>query len=284
MRKLTTEELELIIGGGDTYIEQLPTVVIIGHSTPDPDPAPPDPDDPGLPDIDFPPAPPLPEVPEPDFPPLPTTPPLKPCPTVPALASADRIDRAVVRQQEGGLHTTGYALDGNKFPNSGVTIGRGVDLGTKTTSQLSSWGMSQSGIATLAPYLGYKGTAAQQILVQLGAPVISTADALAISNSAEQQIFSSAISYYNSRNPTVPFYQLPDAAQTVLVDIAYNLGSLSKAPNFTGYAASGQWDKVVSELRNWTGNKPDPLTVRHNADADNIQRAINANSLSSGSC
>lgn len=277
MRHLSLEELELIIGASDTGLEHLPTVVITGPSTPEP--APVDPADPVEPDI-------------PDVPDLPSgpgtggSPPPPPPPPCPApFSPASRADLAYIRQQEGGLQTTGYALNGNTFPNSGVTIGRGVDLGTKSASQLRSWGVSQLGVSTLTPYLGYKGVAAQQIIAQRGAPVISTPDAIALSDSAEQQIFNAAITYFDSKNPITSFMQLPAEAQTVLLDISYNLGSLSKAPNFTSDAAQGNWNAAVTELRNWTGNSPDPLANRHNADANLLQSAITSNKLpSSGRC
>lgn len=274
MRELTTEELELIIGA-QSSMEYLPTVVIIG-SPPGGDPSPPSPSpsDP-IPD----PAPPGPPSNGGGSPP----PPLPPC-TSTQLSSAFRADISYIRQAEGGLQTTGYALNGTTHPHSGVTIGRGVDLGTKSAAQLSAWGVSSAGVATLTPYIGIQGTAAEQVISTRGAPIINVADATALSNGAENQIFGQAIQYFNGLNPVTKFEALPEAGQTVLLDIAYNLGSLSEAPTFASFAASGDWNDARRELQTWTGSLPDPLANRHNADAQKLVDAIVGSALPQNGC
>jgi hypothetical protein len=64
--------------------------------------------------------------------------------------------KGAVNMQEGGVKTTGYIpMDGNvPAGKSGVTIGRGVDLGQHTAKQLRDMGVNEDLITKFKPFLG----------------------------------------------------------------------------------------------------------------------------------
>jgi len=198
-------------------------------------------------------------------------------------SSARRDDKAVAFAHEGGIRTTGYTIKpGWRFPNSGVTIGAGVDLGAKTLADLQSFGMSQQGLNAVANYIGYKGQAAIDREALLGPPVINSIDATTISNGSYAQNVGQMITQFNASSGT-PFDRLPEEAQTVLADMGYQRPNLATYPNFFSYVTQGQWANAVYELQHWRADGTSPQRMLELADR--LQRAISAGSLSpNGHC
>lgn len=174
------------------------------------------------------------------------------------------------------MRTTGYPLDPVKFPLSGITIGTGVDLGYRTASEMTNYGVSAAGVAALSPYLGLTGYSAVNYATAHGYPSISISDAVALSDGLYNSIQSQLIRNYNSANTiNVPFDQLPSAVQTTLMDIAYNSPNVaSAAPIFWSQMTSGRYADAVNTLFHWKSDgTSDP---RHKDDANTLQNAINA--------
>lgn len=91
---------------------------------------------------------------------------------------ANRVNKNFTINHEGGLRTQGYTLPSSRFPNSGLTISVGVDLGYLTLRDLQNMNLSQATINLLVQYLGFKGADAEAIAARLGYPSISESDAL----------------------------------------------------------------------------------------------------------
>lgn len=198
------------------------------------------------------------------------------------LANANRADRATILNNEGTMTQTGYVLPPAQFPNSGVTIGQGVDLGQFTLQQLTSWGLSAADQATLTPFIGLRGANAQAAINSLGAPTISAADATAVTNGAYQWTYDTVAANFNANAQNgMTFQGLPAQAQTAIVDAAYPSGPYlsSSAPHFYSDITSGNWAAAVNELNHW---KADGSTdARHAADAALLQQGIDSGALHS---
>lgn len=81
-----------------------------------------------------------------------------------------------------GVEETTYIpknKDGSVMGSSGVTIGKGIDLGSRSEDNLRKLGFSEDSIAQLSKYIGLKGEAAAKALQDNG-PVTITEDELDI--------------------------------------------------------------------------------------------------------
>ena len=86
------------------------------------------------------------------------------------------VDKSIIAKHEGGDLPTAYTLSPTKWPNAGVTVGIGVDLGQQTAAGLSGMGVPQGLIDKLTPYLGLTGTSAQSYLNAHPLTLTSTED------------------------------------------------------------------------------------------------------------
>ena len=108
---------------------------------------------------------------------------------------SDPVHVAFLMQTE-GFRTDAYCLSPSSYPNSGVTIGVGVDLGSKTVASLTSAGVSQSVVSQLTRYLGLKGQAACNAVTAYRV-VLSQADALDLSAKMIATYANQITSWYN---------------------------------------------------------------------------------------
>ncbi|MEY2343021.1 pesticin C-terminus-like muramidase [Acidithiobacillus sp. IBUN Pt1247-S3] len=182
-------------------------------------------------------------------------------PSIPC-SSANRADSSFLETSEGGLYVGAYVpgfygeakMDKNRggfvpgllkshpdfkaAGSSGVTIGVGVDLGQQTANGLRNrvenyvrkYGKPASVdvnelVSRLSPYMGLKLQAAVDAL-QKHPLFVSKEEASLLSNAikaSERQNTEKLFNNYNTMGVT--FQQLPEAAQTVLLDFTYQYGS-----------------------------------------------------------
>jgi GH24 family phage-related lysozyme (muramidase) len=188
-------------------------------------------------------------------------------------ANYSDVDKSIVAKHEGGDHPTAYTLSPTKWPNAGVTVGIGVDLGQQSAAGLSGMGVPQSLIDKLSPYLGLTGTSAQSYLSSHPLTLTSTEDA-ALNNAVMNGDFNQLGSQFNDAAPNFNLSDLPWQAQTVLADLGYNLGNLAvKAPNLWDQMTNGDWNAAYNNLMNFT-NKDDVLKARAQADAALLKQAM----------
>lgn len=193
------------------------------------------------------------------------------CVTV--LDSANRTDADYVYGKEGGIETTGYTLPVGQFPNSGVTIGAGVDLGQQSATGLQALGVAQNIIDAVSPYLGLKGQSAYDALAANGL-VLSSDDATALSAALFNHTRETVRANFAAASLDIKFDQLPAAAQTVIVDVAYPNGPYlaNSAPNFWGQIITSDWSGAEYELENWYGEGS--TNDRYKADASMLDSSI----------
>lgn len=192
----------------------------------------------------------------------PPVPPPSDC--IPPLPLALRVNLAVIREHE-GVERRSYVLPIPKFSQSGVTIGMGVDLAYHPPSSLSAWGVPQSVISALSPFLargpgvfGPRGAAAHAALANFGPVTLSSANEQLISMGGFNLTKATLEANFNrDQRIGVNFSELPMEAQTVMMDVAYPYGPNfyrpEKAPRFWGHLVNGRFRDAANELRNWSG-------------------------------
>jgi hypothetical protein len=159
------------------------------------------------------------------------------------------IDFNYIAANEGGSHLNAYNLNPvSKFPNSGVTVAGGVDLGQQSEANLNHWGLSKAQVSSLRPYLGLRGQSAINYLKQ---------NPLSIDASEANMLNSGAINYiakevekaFNDASEKLNFSDLPASEQTVLADIAYQHGVGSLTDNLRTGASFTQgafWNAIIN--------------------------------------
>ena len=192
------------------------------------------------------------------------------------------VDWNFIAAREGAM-TNGYVppdSSGNPDANSGVTIAVGFDLGGRTIADLQSLGLASDLVATLTPYLGLKGQAAQSCL-NAEPLVITAAQEQAIDTPAFNRTYNQVSGNYNATSPAVQFQSLSQGAQTAVVSVAYQYGTnLAVAtPHFWAQVTGGQWQAAYNNLMNFG----DQFPSRRHLEAGLILRDIQSGALPAGS-
>lgn len=197
------------------------------------------------------------------------------------------VDKSIITQREGGDLPKAYTLPPSKWPNAGVTVGIGVDLGAQSSQGLLAMGVPQALVDKLQPFLGLHGTDAVNALnaanAASGSPFTLTAEEDAqLNNAVLNKYFNSAGSAYDGASAKFDLSQLPWQAQTVLADLWYNMGDLRvAAPNFWQQMTSGDWQGAYNNLMDFT-KKDDRLRERAQADGALLKQAMDACTLPGG--
>jgi len=172
-----------------------------------------------------------------------------------------QIDEEFVGNKEGNrIHM--YVPEektGVAFKKSGVTIGTGFDLGSKSEDMLENMNISAATIRKLKPYLGLKGQKAYNYLKDvgdMGLPVFNSAEIEDLNRKSFTWYADNLARQYESKSDGKKFMDLSKAQQTVLFSVGYQYGSFDDTPNFIGYAASGNWKSVYQELMNFKDSHP----------------------------
>lgn len=154
-----------------------------------------------------------------------------------------------------GTKRYGYVPENNR-DNSGVTIASGFDLGQHSLAALRGFNLSADLIKRLSPYLGLKGQAARDALAKKGVSI--TQDEVAqIDRIVFPDKLNAAAQKFDKAAGTGAFARLPWHAQTVIADLWYNMGDLSRsAPDFWGQVTTGDWVDAYKNLMNFTREDP----------------------------
>src|SRR5579871_3621343 len=140
------------------------------------------------------------------------------------------VDWGFISNNEGGQILAGYTLNPQQFPNAGLTIATGVDIGTMTQAQVASLPISPVAQAMLAPFAGLTGQAAVNALQSYEAahggtpPALTQADANALDSVTQQATLNAVSNNYDAASGG-EFANLPSGAQTAIVDVAYQYGT-----------------------------------------------------------
>jgi hypothetical protein len=166
----------------------------------------------------------------------------------------DMIDYKFISDLEGGSATKGY-VPAATVSRSGVTIATGFDLGQRSEGDLKSLALSVGLADKLKPYLGMKGSAAQEYLVKYPLTISdSEADEIdkAVHQSHTTQLRQKYLSAAGNRIPT-DLFGLPAEAQTVIASVAFQYGvNLDTAtPKFWKAVTAQDWSEAAKILNDF---------------------------------
>lgn len=180
-----------------------------------------------------------------------------------------------------GFTTCGYVPiddeNGQVIGHSGVTIGAGIDLGTKKSS--SFVGLSSDIVQQLAPYFGLQKDDAACAIIQNPLRLKSREEATKTTNVIKMQILMSVQRRYDQdkKAGAKKFDSLPRGIRTAIVSVWFQFGSPQKYPKFWGHVTKNEWEKAVNELRNFYSNPGDQKRGdlrRRNNEADIIEATL----------
>jgi hypothetical protein len=183
------------------------------------------------------------------------------------------IDWDFISKKEGGSKTDGYVPnpEGSK---SGVTIATGFDLGARNAEDLK--GLPLSLKEKLSPYLGLQGIVASEYL-ETRPLTVTESEAKLIDKKSKGGALKKLKAEWNKNAAimkTPMFEDLTGAQKTIAASVAFQYGSLKKAPKFRAAAQEGRWDDVQGELRNFG----DDYASRRTSEADYLMAARQNNS------
>ena len=190
-----------------------------------------------------------------------------------ALAQQPLFDMAYLSDKEGGLQTTAYVPMDHGVPlgNSGVTLGAGIDLGSKTAASLLSDGVSPGLAALLGEYTALRGEQALNKLRQK--PLnISEAQAKEITHVYFELISTNMEKRVDAVAGAGKFRSIPYNTRTAIIDLSFQYGEnlAGSVPKTWGMITSGNWKGVVQELNNFGDDYP----TRRKSEAKLIQGDI----------
>lgn len=138
-----------------------------------------------------------------------------------------------------GRSLIGYVPD-SEGSRSGVTIASGIDLGSWKLEMLSS--LSPRLAALFLPYVGLRGSTAVNLLNSITPRLtITSADAAEL----DQLVRAKDIDYLTAaydRASFVEFEEIPDRAQTVIMSVAFQYGTLEiDCPKFWNSVIVQEW-------------------------------------------
>ncbi len=195
---------------------------------------------------------------------------------------------------EGGNKLVPYFPGNNpeRYPNAGVTIGKGVDLGQHNAEDLRKMGVPQSLIDKLSPFFQMVGPKAvdarNEVLKKDPSFSISEREAEQLNHAVMMSKFNEVGKAYNDASPIANFTDLPWQAQTVIADLWYNMGGgdpEGKSPKglqkteFWEQVTTGKWEDALRNLRDFRGNQKTLNDRAKDHDAPLLEQAIAADTL-----
>jgi len=191
---------------------------------------------------------------------------------------ADNIDWEYLTAAE-GFDKKGYIpkKDGKIIGSSGVTIGTGVDLGSKNAAYFSS--LPQSLQDKLKPYLGLKGKAADTALKKT--PLTTTDTEARQINAVAKLAETNLIKTQWQSATNTSFDDLPQWMATPIASVLYQHGAGNPAhptkgvPKFWTAATAQDIPAMEAELRKFGDDHP----TRRKADADYLVGSLKDTTL-----
>ncbi|WP_327790118.1 pesticin C-terminus-like muramidase [Vibrio anguillarum] len=117
----------------------------------------------------------------------------------------------------------------------------GFDLGARSTLDLIALGLTASLVDKLTPYLGYKKSEAEAILIK-NSLMVNDFELEILVSKVEQLETKRIVDLYNRISKTTKFECLPWQAQTVIASLSYHYGYLpSETKNFRKQAIEQNW-------------------------------------------
>ena len=165
---------------------------------------------------------------------------------------------------------------GEVLGQSGVTIGAGIDLGSKSRASFPK--VSSTIVDKLEPYFGLKGNLAACAAIEL--PLrLTTAEADTLTDVNTNNVVDKVSKQYdNDKDENAPaFASVPRGIRTAIVSVWLQLGYPQAYPMFWRFVTKNDWDNAIKELRNFCTNADEQArddSKRRNDDADIIEATL----------
>ena len=168
------------------------------------------------------------------------------------------------------------ATDGEVLGHSGVTIGAGVDLGSKSKASFPT--VSSTTVDKLEPYFGLKGNLAACAAIEHPLKV-TKAEADTLTEVIRNNVVDKVSKRYDNDKDTksLAFASVPRGIRTAIVSVWFQFGYPTAYRKFWGFVTKNDWDNAIKELRNFYQN-PDKQSKgdlkRRNNEADIIEATL----------
>ena len=166
---------------------------------------------------------------------------------------------------------------GEVLGQSGVTIGAGVDLGSKSRASFASLS-NKTLIDKVEPYFGLKRNLAACAAIER--PLnLTLAEANTLTDTVTNDTANNVSERYHSEKyeSSLPFASIPRAIRTAIVSVWFQFGSPPAYPKFWSFVIKNDWDNAVVELRKFYTNPNDQQQGdlrRRNDEADIIESIV----------
>lgn len=159
-----------------------------------------------------------------------------------------------------------------------MTIGSGVDFGSKTRSYPGFNTLPSSLVDKLEPYFGLRKTLAACAAIERPLK-LSANDATNLTAAVMEYTAASVELRYNKDKgtETAHFLSLPRGIRTAIVSVWFQFGTPEAYPKFWGFVRENNWPKAIEELRDFYGNPAKQQRgdlKRRNNEADIIEAAL----------
>ncbi len=165
---------------------------------------------------------------------------------------------------------------GEVLGHSGVTIGAGVDLGSKSRASFPS--VSSALVDKLEPYFSLKRNLAACAAIER--PLrLTVEEANTLTEAITNDIVKDVSTRYDDDKDenALAFASLPRGIRTAIVSVRYQFGYPKAYPRFWSFVTKNDWDNAVKELRNFYQNPEKQARgdlKRRNSEADIIEATL----------
>ena len=167
---------------------------------------------------------------------------------------------------------------GEVLGNSGVTIGTGIDLGSKSSSSPALRSLSNFIVAKLEPYFGLRQNFAACAAIEQPLS-LSSSEAVALTDAVIKRVGEEIKQIYNNEKAerALVFTSLARGVRTAIASVWFQFGYPKAYPKFWKFVTENNWEEAVKELRNFYSNPNDQLEgnlKRRNNEADIIEATL----------
>ena len=178
----------------------------------------------------------------------------------------DNVDFDFIAEQEGEAINNAYVPqneDGNPEGQSGVTVGTGVDLGSKDRAYFD--GLDEDLVEKLEPYFGQRRENAQTILA-ISPLTLTDAEVSELDQFVKDKELATLRTRWN-QDSTTEWDDLPENQATAVASVFYQYGPKMFEHNYWTQTTSGDWTAARNNLRNYG----DRYNSRRNREATYLE-------------
>jgi hypothetical protein len=195
--------------------------------------------------------------------------------------SAPMIDQKFLNCHE-AFTLCGYVpIDPNSgavLGQTGVTVGAGVDFGSKSRTSFTSLSISSALVDKVGPYFGLKGNIAACAAIER--PLrLTLAEANTLTDAVRGDFVNKVSTKYDSDKDekALAFASVPRGIRTAIFSVWYQLGYPTAYPKFWVFVTKNDWNNAIKELRNFYA-KPNEQArgdlKRRNNEVDIIEATL----------